>query len=186
MFNNEKWASEVAELHRIISSSGLNSTIKWGAPVYTYKGKNIVSAGGFKNHFTIWFYNGVHLKDKAKVLINAQEGKTKSLRQWRFTSKEEIDAPLILEYIQEAIINEDAGLTIKPNKSAPLPIPEILSGAFNENSELEVAFKQLTPYKQKDYIEYIATAKRDETKQTRLEKIIPMILNGLGLNDKYL
>jgi uncharacterized protein YdeI (YjbR/CyaY-like superfamily) len=71
-------------------------------PVYTYNGKNIFGITGFKNHFAIWFYKGVDLKDNGKVLVNAQEGITKSLRQWRFTSKSEINEKLILEYIEEA------------------------------------------------------------------------------------
>ena len=96
------WATELEILQVIISKTNLVETIKWGMPVYTYNGKNIVGITGFKNHFAIWFYKGVDLKDNGKVLVNAQEGITKSLRQWRFTSKSEINEKLILEYIEEA------------------------------------------------------------------------------------
>jgi uncharacterized protein YdeI (YjbR/CyaY-like superfamily) len=96
------WATELEILQDIISKTNLVETIKWGMPVYTYNGKNIVGITGFKNHFAIWFYKGVDLKDNGKVLVNAQEGITKSLRQWRFTSKSEINEKLILEYIEEA------------------------------------------------------------------------------------
>jgi len=97
------WAAELEILQIIISKTNLVATLKWGTPVYTYNGKNVVGITGFKNHFALWFYKGVALKDESKVLVNAQEGVTKSLRQWRFTSKSEIDEKLILEYIEEAI-----------------------------------------------------------------------------------
>jgi len=97
------WATELEILQTIISKNNLVETIKWGMPVYTHNGKNVVGITGFKNHFAIWFYKGVELKDDANVLVNAQEGITKSLRQWRFTSKSQINEKLILEYIEEAI-----------------------------------------------------------------------------------
>lgn len=97
-----QWTTELEILKQIISKTNLVETIKWGAPVYTLNGKNIVGITGFKNHFALWFYKGVDLKDNAKVLVSAQEGVTKSLRQWRFTSKSEINEKLILDYIEEA------------------------------------------------------------------------------------
>lgn len=91
MQNNNQWNEELERLAAIINKAPLEKTIKWGAEVFTYNGKNVLSYGGFKNYFTLWFYNGVFLTDKHNVLVNAQEGKTKSLRQWRFTSIDEID-----------------------------------------------------------------------------------------------
>lgn len=87
MQENEKWVEELEIIASIISRLPLEKYVKWGSDVFIHNGKNVVSYGGFKNYFTIWFYNGVFLKDKYRVLVNAQEGKTKSLRQWRFTSK---------------------------------------------------------------------------------------------------
>lgn len=87
-----------------------------GKPVYLFNKKNVVGIGGFKEYFTIWFFNGVFLKDEKKKLINAQEDKTKSLRQWRFTSKEEVNETEVLAYILEAIENEKQGKIIKPSK----------------------------------------------------------------------
>ncbi|NHB68636.1 YdeI/OmpD-associated family protein [Perlabentimonas gracilis] len=182
---NKQWESELAMLKSIIQKTGLQMAIKWGAEVYTHKGKNVVSYYGFKNYFAIWFYNGVFLEDKHKVLVNAQDNKTKALRQWRFTSKEEIDENLILEYIRKAIKNEDDGKVWKPLKSNELSIPEALIEAFKSDREIENAFKKLPFYKQKEFVEYIDSAKREETKLARIDKIIPMILQGTGLNDKY-
>ncbi|MBV6485760.1 MAG: hypothetical protein KFKLKKLM_02357 [Flavobacteriales bacterium] len=185
MQDNSQWSKEISMIADIISKTPLEKTIKWGAEVFTFNNKNVVSYGGFKNYFTIWFYNGVFLKDKYNVLVNAQEGKTKSLRQWRFKSINEIDEKKIIEYINEAIEIEKKGLKIKADKFNPLPVPEILVKELNCNLKLKNSFEKLTPGKQKEYIIYIEEAKQETTKLKRIEKIKPMILQGIGLNDKY-
>lgn len=179
------WYSEVDQIAAILNKADLDVAVKWGADVYTYKGKNVVSYGGFKNYFAIWFYNGVFLSDPDGVLVNAQEGKTKSLRQWRMTSMDEIDEKKILNYLNEAIEVEKKGLKMSPEKMQPLENPELLQNALNVNSDLKTAFEKLTPGKQKEYILYLNEAKQETTKLKRLEKMVPMILDGKGLNDKY-
>lgn len=185
MQNNTQWTEELELIASIINKLSLEKTIKWGAEVFTYNGKNVVSYGGFKNYFTVWFYNGVFLEDKYNVLVNAQEGKTKSLRQWRFTSIAEIDEKKITEYIYEAIEIEKKGLKIAPEKFEAIPVSELLEMEFKTNQTLKTAFEKLTPGKQKEYIVYINEAKQEATKLKRVEKIKPMILDGIGLNDKY-
>ncbi len=98
----QSWKTELELLTSIIEKTELVKTIKWGAPVYTYNNKNIIGINGFKKFFTIWFFNGSRLKDELEVLINAQEGVTKNLRQWRFTSITDINEEAILMYIEEA------------------------------------------------------------------------------------
>ena len=185
MQNSEQWKGELEQISSIIKKLPLKKTIKWGAEVFTYNGKNVVSYGGFKNYFAIWFYNGVFLKDKYKVLINAQEGRTKSLRQWRFTAKNEINENKILEYLNEAIEIEKKGLKIAPEKFKRVEPSELFSEAFKKDEKLKEAFEKLTPGKQREYIVFVDQAKLDATKLNRLEKIKPMILEGKGLNDKY-
>jgi len=185
MQNNTQWSEELDVIASIINKLPLEKTIKWGAEVFTYDGKNVVSYGGFKNFFTLWFYNGVFLTDKYNVLVNAQEGKTKSLRQWRFTSFSEIDEKKITEYIYEAIEIEKKGLKIAPEKFSAIPVSEFLEAEFKNNYNLKTAFDKLTPGKQKEYNIYINEAKQEATKLKRVEKIVPMILQGMGLNDKY-
>jgi len=185
MQNNTKWTEELEVLASIINKLSLEKTIKWGAEVFTYNGKNVVSYGGFKNYFMLWFYNGVFLEDKHKVLVNAQEGKTKSLRQWRFTSIAEIDEKKITEYIYEAIEIEKKGLKISPEKFVAISVPELLESEFKNDKNLKAAFKKLTPGKQKEYILHVNEAKQEATKLKRIDKIKPMILQGVGLNDKY-
>ena len=179
-----QWENEIEQLHAIIRKTPLVETTKWGGPVYTYNNKNVLGIGGFKSYFGIWFYNGVFLKDEKKLLINANEENTKSLRQMRFNSANEIDEKLILSYIIEAIEIEEKGLAIPKEKKETI-IPEILQNELDKNSELKNKFNTFSPYKQREFIEHITSAKQEKTQMARLEKIIPMILEEKGLNDKY-
>lgn len=178
------WSEELEFLKSIIAQTELIETTKWGGCVYVLNSKNVVGIGGFKSYFTIWFFNGVFLKDEKQVLVNAQEGITKSLRQWRFSSKEEVDKKVVLQYIREAIENEKQGKNIKPEKGKKI-ISELLQKELDADTNLAEAFLKFPPYKQKEFLEYIETAKREETKRSRIEKIRPMIIDNIGLNDKY-
>lgn len=172
-------------LRDIISSTELTESIKWNAPIYELNGKKVIGFGAFKNHFGIWFFNGVFLKDEQNLLITAQE-KTKGLRQMRFESIKDINKSHVLAYVKEAIKNQKLGIELKPErKKKETIIPLELKALLGENSLLKSSFSSLTPYKQREYCEYISEAKRAETKQSRLEKITPMLLKGIGLNDKY-
>ncbi|WP_271768031.1 YdeI/OmpD-associated family protein [Aquimarina algiphila] len=185
IIKNKNWKGALEVLRSIVLSTELKETIKWGVPVYTINNKNVIGLGAFKSYVGIWFFQGVFLKDVSNALVNAQEGKTKGLRQWRFNSVNDIDKDLVLQYIQEAIQNQKDGKEIKPTKSKDVKFPLELSNALKSDSDFKQCFEQLTPFKQKEYVEYIATAKREATKLSRLEKIIPMINRGIGLNDKY-
>jgi len=172
-------------LRDIINSTELEETLKWSLPTYTSSNKNVLGLGAFKNHFGIWFFNGVFLKDQKNLLVAAQET-TKALRQMRFESSSQINKNTVLAYVKEAIENQKLGKELKPEKKGnKVAIPKELNIVLKNNKALFDAFKSLTPYKQREYVEYIDTAKRIETKQTRLDKIIPMISKGIGLNDKY-
>jgi uncharacterized protein YdeI (YjbR/CyaY-like superfamily) len=185
MQKNTPWNDELVKIRSILAQVPLEIEVKWGANIYTYKGQNVISYGGFKHHFAIWFYKGVFLTDPYNVLVNASEGVTKSMRQWRFTSADQIDEKKILAYVYEAIEVEKSGLQIKPEKFQPLPIPTLLAEKFLGDKDFEISFKSLSPGKQKEYITYLNQPKQEATKYTRLEKIIPMVMLGKGLNDKY-
>ncbi|GAA0744509.1 YdeI/OmpD-associated family protein [Gaetbulibacter jejuensis] len=182
---NSHFSDALTLLRDLINSTQLDESLKWSAPVYSLNGKNVVGLGAFKQHFGIWFFNGVFLKDEQQLLVNAQE-KTKALRQMRFESIEDIDKAAVLAYVKEAIENQKLGKELKPErKGKTVIIPKELSTVLKVNSELNTSFKALTPGKQREYCEYIESAKREATKQTRLDKITPMILKGVGLHDKY-
>jgi uncharacterized protein YdeI (YjbR/CyaY-like superfamily) len=182
--NLERFGESLNMLRDIMLSTEMIETVKWGMPTYTINNKNVLGISAFKNHFGIWFFNGVFLSDPHNILLNAQEGKTRAQRQLRFTKIEEINKSIILDYVYEAIDNQKKGLEIKPVKK-PLAIPKELSLILVENKKLSKIFESLSSGKKKEFSEYIHEAKREETKIKRLEKIVPMILNNIGLNDKY-
>ena len=183
---HEKWTEALKILRSILHKTELVETLKWSAPTYALNGKNVLGLGAFKNHFGIWFFNGVFLKDEHKKLNNAQESKTKAMRQWKFTNINQIDKNLVRLYINEAIENQKIGKEIKPDRTQKKTvIPQALGEALQANKDMDTAFHALTPSKQREYCEHIATAKRETTKQSRLKKITPLILSGNGLHDKY-
>lgn len=162
----------------------LEERLKWGAPVYTINGKNVLGIMAFKNHFGIWFFNGSLLKDPYNKLETAQE-KTKGMRHLRFRSIGDIDLKLVAAYVAEAIENQLNGLEITSDRKKATSVPGLLQDALDGDSILYEKFKAFSPYKQREFCEYIDTAKQDKTKISRLQKIVPMIRDGTGLNDKY-
>ena len=158
---------------------------KWNFPVYTINGKNVFGICRFKNHFGLWFFNGVFLSDPKKVLQNAQEGKTKGMRHWKFQSVDELDHNAIRDYLLESIENQKMGKEISVKKGSKAKIPELLRVQLDNNPLLKSSFDAFSPYKQKEFCEYILEAKQEKTKLKRLEKILPMIEKGVGLNDAY-
>ncbi|MBT8324621.1 MAG: DUF1801 domain-containing protein [Winogradskyella sp.] len=182
---NSHFSEALTTLRALILSTELNESIKWNAPVYDLNGKNVVGLGAFKHHFGIWFFNGVFLKDEQKLLVAAQD-KTKGLRQMRFTSADDINSTAVLQYVKEAIENQKLGKEIKITRTKKRKkIPVFLEEKLNKNTSLQQHFNNLSMSKQNEYIDYIDSAKQEKTKLSRLEKIIPMIENEVGLNDKY-
>ncbi|NAS11222.1 YdeI/OmpD-associated family protein [Poritiphilus flavus] len=175
----------IAVLRELALKTELEESYKWNFPVYTYDGKNVLGICAFKSHFGVWFFNGVFLSDPKGVLENAQEGKTKAMRHWKFLSENEIDKAGVLAYMQEALDNQRKGIALSPGPKKETVVPEALSNALDKDNELKVRFGKLTPYKQREFCEYISEAKQEKTKQSRLEKILPMIAQGISLNDKY-
>ncbi len=180
-----KWEDKLLLLRKLLLSSKLSETIKWGAPVYTKGGKNLVGISAFKNHFGLWFFQGSLLQKNTDLLVNAQEGKTQAMRQLRLDENSEIDLNILKKYIKETIELHDQGKTVKLVAPKKVDIPNELKEEMSNDLEYHNAFTQLSPGKQKEYSLYIIEAKREATKQNRLEKIKPMIFSGIGLNDKY-
>lgn len=182
--NNQKWQDEIDTLRDILAKTELTEAIKWGAPAYLLDKKILIGIGAFKNHLGLWFHQGVFLKDTHSKLVNAQES-TKALRQWRIEKGDTIDESIVRAYVQETIENCLAGKEIKPERKTGVSIPPELETALNSNIDFKKAFSGLTPGKQREYANYIAEAKREATKLSRLEKITPMVISGSGLHDKY-
>jgi uncharacterized protein YdeI (YjbR/CyaY-like superfamily) len=169
------WKEEMTLLRELVLSTDLEETIKWGGPCYTKGGQNILGLAAFKNYVGIWFFQGGLLKDEKKLLVNAQEEKTKAMRQWRFTSLNEIKKAPIRAYIKEAIDNSEKGLKIKASPKSPLPIPNELMEVMN-NKSFKEKWDNLRPSLQREYCEYIMEGKKEETRLRRAEKCIEAVI----------
>ena len=181
----EDWQEETIKLREILQSMDLEETVKWGGPVYVAHGKNVVGLGAFKSYCALWFYQGALLDDEDNVLINAQEGKTKALRQWRFDNQRDIKTRQIKKYVRQAMALAADGKEIKPRRNRPLVLPKELKAALAKDNKAKANFDKMSKSCRREYAEHIAEAKRDETKQRRLKKIMPIIRSAQGLNDKY-
>lgn len=178
------WKEEFTNLRRIILGCGLTEELKWGQPCYTDEGKNIVLIHGFKEYCAVLFIKGALLKDAKRVLIQ-QTPNVQVPRQIRFTSLRDV---LKLEktlkaYVREAIEVERAGLKVELKKTADFAIPEELRVRLEKDRALKAAFRALTPGRQRGYIFYFSQAKQSKTRESRIEKCIPRIREGLGLED---
>ncbi len=161
MKNASAWHSELQRLREILQSTSLTEEVKWGGPCYTHSGRNVVGIGAFKSYFGLWFHQGALLSDDANVLINAQEGKTRALRQWRMNSAKDIKANIIKRYISEAIGHIDAGREIKADRSKPVHVPPELRNAMRRTRGATAAFRNLRKTLKREYADYVANAKRE-------------------------
>ncbi|MFD2697667.1 YdeI family protein [Mesonia sediminis] len=182
---HKNWSKQLQQLRMLLLKTPLEETIKWGSPVYTINNKNVIGLGAFKNHCALWFFKGSLLQKNQSLLINAQEGKTKNLRQIRFKAGDQIPEKEIKAYILEAIAIEQTGVKSQTSLKTTITIPPELQAAFDNNTSLKTAFEKLSIGKKREYCQYISEAKRASTKTSRLEKITPMILALKGLHDKY-
>lgn len=179
------WRAELKALRKILIASGLTEEVKWGGPCYTQGGVNVVGLGAFKSYFGLWFFQGALLKDAKKVLVNAQEGRTKAQRQWRMQSADDIKPALVSNYVREAIALAKSGATVAKSPPKKLVMPAELTKALAGDKKAEAAFKALTSGRQREYADYVSEAKQAATREKRVAKILPMIRAGGGLNDRY-
>jgi uncharacterized protein YdeI (YjbR/CyaY-like superfamily) len=179
-----KWQQEYKQLRTIILDCGLVEELKWGCPCYTFQKKNIIVIHGFKEYCAVLFFKGALLKDPKGILIRQTEN-VQLPRQVRFTNTKEIVklAPTLKAYIFEAIEAEKAGLKVELKKTSEYKIPEEFQHKLKEMPALKKAFYSLTPGRQRGYLYYFAQAKLSKTREARVEKYIPQILKGKGMDD---
>ncbi|WP_373232727.1 YdeI family protein [Cohnella sp.] len=180
----KKWKEEFELLRNIVLDCELTEEFKWMHPCYTFQDKNIVLIHGFKEYCALLFHKGALLKDPHGILIQQTEN-VQAARQIRFTNVQEIDEmQLILKtYIDEAIEVEKAGLQVNYKKNTEYIIPEELQNKFVEIPDLKTAFEALTPGRQRAYILHFSSPKQSKTRESRVEKYLPHILGGKGLDD---
>ncbi len=183
--NSKKWQDEFTKLRKIILETPLSEDFKWKVPCYTYEGSNVVMIHGFKEYCAILFVKGSLLKDPNSILIQQTEN-VQAARQVRFTNINEIEslAPILREYILQAIEIEKSGAAVDFKKNTDFVIPEELQAKFLEVPLLKPAFSALTPGRQRGYILHFSQPKQSKTRVARIENSLQKILEGKGLNDQ--
>jgi uncharacterized protein YdeI (YjbR/CyaY-like superfamily) len=183
-FNKGIWQKETQQLRKIVLDCDLKEELKWGCPCYTFEGKNIVLIHVFKEYCALLFFKGALLNDPEKILIQQTEN-VQSARQIRFTNLKQIVkmAQVIKSYIYQAVEVEEAGLKVPLKKTKDFNIPEEFQKKLTEMPSLKTAFESLTPGRQRGYIFYFSQPKQSKTREARVEKSLPKILDGKGLDD---
>ncbi|PJZ25556.1 hypothetical protein CH352_17320 [Leptospira hartskeerlii] len=184
-FNKAKqWKEEYEALRKIALASGLTEELKWGQPCYTSQNNNIVLIHGFKEYCAFLFFKGALLKDPKGILIQ-QTKNVQSARQIRFTNIKEIDRlkTSLKSYIKNAIEVEKSGQKVNFKKTKEFDMPEEFLSKLEESPNLRSAFDSLTPGRQRGYLLHFSSAKQSKTREARIEKYIPHILKGKGLDD---
>jgi uncharacterized protein YdeI (YjbR/CyaY-like superfamily) len=185
-FNKAKnWQEEIRKLRTIALACGLTEELKWGCPCYTFQNANIVLIHVFKEYCAYLFFKGALLHDEKRILVQQTEN-VQSARQIRFTNPGEItrQEAILKAYIYEAIEVEKAGLKVALKKSTELKYPEEFQVKLEASTRLKTAFQALTPGRQRAYNLYFSAPKQSKTRSSRVEKCIPNILKGKGLNDE--
>ena len=180
----KQWREEFEKLRMICLDCGLTEELKWGCPCYTFEKRNIVLMHGFKEYCALLFFKGALLKDREDILIQQTEN-VQAARQIRFTNVRQIVKmkPILKAYIYEAIEVERAGLKVPLKKTREFDVPEEFQNKLNKSPALRKAFNALTPGRQRGYLLFFSTPKQSKTRESRIEKYIPNILVGKGLND---
>jgi uncharacterized protein YdeI (YjbR/CyaY-like superfamily) len=179
----KKWRPEMQKLRSILRACGLEETLKWGKPCFTFEGSNIAIIQPFKAHLALMFFKGALLRDTRR-LLKSQGENTQSALRLEFTSDTQIKKSVVEPYVKEAIRVEKAGLQVDFKAKRELELPRELTDAMQKNGRLAKAFRALTPGKQRGYVLYFTGAKQSRTRTTRIEKSIPKILAGVGVNER--
>ena len=179
------WQAEIVKLRKITLDCGLTEELKWGCPCYTFQEANLVLIHVFKDYCALLFFKGALLGDAQSILVQ-QTKNVQSARQVRFTSIGEIKRmeSILKNYIDEAIKVEKAGLKVNLIKPAALQLPEEFQTKLKQSPALKTAFDALTPGRQRAYYLYFSEPKQTKTRASRVEKCIPKILIGKGLQDQ--
>ena len=180
-----KWQGVMKKLRAILLDLPLKEEVKWGKPCYTVEDANVVLIVGFKEYCALLFAKGALLKDPQGILVRPTEN-TQAARQIRFTHARDVDRlkRSLRAYVQNAIEVQKAGLDVKYKKTADFKVPPEVKRKLAALPGLKSAFAALTPGRQRGYILYFSAAKQAKTRESRVEKCMPKILQGKGLMDR--
>lgn len=179
------WNEELVVLRRILLDCGLTEESKWGVPCYTYRGANVVVASAFKEYCALSFFKGALLKDTHGILKKPGEN-SQAARLIQFTDIQELVdmEPVIKEYLFEAVEIEKAGLKVAFKAPGDFTIPEEFQARLDGDPALQDAFAALTPGRQRGYILHFSAPKQAKTRESRIDKCTPRILDGKGMHDR--
>ncbi|WP_347555092.1 DUF1801 domain-containing protein [Robbsia sp. KACC 23696] len=179
-----KWQPAFEIMRALALECGLSEDMKWGQPCYTADGRNIVLFHGFKEYCAFLFFKGALLADPERLLV-AQTENTQSARQIRFTDSAQVAAAasVLKAYILEAVRIEASGVKVALKTVADHSIPAEFQTQLDARADVKAAFAALTPGRQRAYLLHFSAAKQTKTREARVEKCIPLILAGKGLND---
>jgi len=182
---SQAWQEEMEKLRTIVLDCQLTEELKWGVPCYTFQDRNIVLMHTFKEYCALLFFKGALLSDPDGILVT-QTKNVQASRQIRFTSVRQIVAleNVLRAYVYEAIGVERAGLKVNFKGTEEFIVAEEFQDKLDEIPALKTAFEALTPGRQRAYLLYFSAPKQASTRESRVEKCMPQILNGKGLNDQ--
>ena len=180
---SDQWPAEIAALRPLLLATGLDESIKWGKPCYALGDANIVIVQEFSDHLALMFFKGILLEDPAGVL-EEQGPNSHAAKRMTFSSVEDVQrrADVVTAYVSEAIAVEEAGTPLPPRPEEDIAdeLQERLAG----DPELSAAFDELTPGRQREYNLHVSGAKQASTRERRVDKVVPRILDGKGLRDR--
>lgn len=182
--DSERWPDEIAAIRPLLLSRGLVETIKWGKPCYCIDDdENVVLLQEFVDHLALMFFRGVLLEDREQVL-DAQGPNTHGPKRIKFTSVGDVEslAGVVTEYVDEAIHHVRVGTDLPPRPEEALAIE--LQERLADDDQLAEAFDELTPGRQREYNLHISAAKQAETRNRRIDRVVPRILERKGLRDR--
>jgi len=178
-----QWQPELLAVRKIALKCKLTEEIKWHQPCYTFQGGNIAVLQSFKQFCAILFPKGSLLKENSHLLEKPGEN-SHIARRLRIESMADVadNKAQIERWLKESIALEKAGAKVdKPTQAQPKPAE--LIAMLDADPQLKKAFEALTPGRQRAYILHFSSAKQPATRTSRIEKCMPRILEGLGLND---
>jgi len=160
---------------------GAEETIKWSRPFFEYKGIILCNMSAFKNHCSFGFWGS-----QMGAVLPKEEGMGSF---GRLASLADLPPDQeLMARISEAAAFIDNGQKTSPRRSVVkprIPLPAEFSAALRKNKRADAAFVALSPSCQREYVEWIADAKRQETRDKRIAAAIELIEQGKKRNWRY-
>jgi uncharacterized protein YdeI (YjbR/CyaY-like superfamily) len=155
----------------------VQETIKWNLPFYEYKGI-LLATPACKRHCALIFWKGRLFLDKDQKA---------TLR--RLTNLSELPGDKILTgYIRKAVELNEAGIKAprpKPKAKKAVVVPDYFLAALKQNKRVLAVFENFRPSHKREYVEWIAEAKREETRTRRIQAALKLMTQGKSRNWKY-